>query len=327
MFRIIPNPELNNNQLSFKVGDRFYLSLTPTIIFTIKEISIPKSAVTIEDENGNENRRKLDYVINSFKKREYILLPYKEGDYFKGKSFTTDVEWIKIREILKDEIIGIRNDGSEYKINIRDFNKYIDNGEFYIIPDPTVKQTLFKLGDTFKIKDYPADDYLIDNIDLNQSRVDIKNLKTNYVTKVPYAQVEDDFKNGEYILIPSTKVNNVNAPTQTFTLTKWTKDWKANGLRPSPTRKASLEKLDALGVGNDGVVYEVGQDKNGTKKWKKTGFTLYNPDVRKEFTSKYDLQLLYDQIVYENSQLDPMDIDYNENEKLITKIMEELKTK
>jgi hypothetical protein len=321
---LIPDPTIS--QLSFKVGDRFYLLGTPSITFTILEIKLKDNSIIIIDGNGNQYERPLDYAINSFKNGQYVLLSYKVGDYFTGKNFS-NVKWIKITEILKDKILGIRDDNTLYDLNKRDFNEFLDKGDFYIIPDPTANQVSFKIGDAFKIKNYPADTYVIIEINLNKKIVDIRNTTTNTATWSDYQDVEDNFKNGEYILLNPTPVSNANAPTQTFTLTKWTKDWKANGLRPSPTRKASLEKLDALGVGNDGVVYEVVKDKNGTKKWKKTGFTLYNPDVREQFTSKYDLQLLYDQIVYENSQLYPTDLDYEENEKLITKIMEELKTK
>ena len=42
------------------------------------------------------------------------------------------------------------------------------------------------------------------------------------------------------------------------------------GLRPSPSRSASSEKLGAFGVGNDGEIYEVQADKKGTQTWRKS---------------------------------------------------------
>jgi hypothetical protein len=129
--------------------------------------------------------------------------------------------------------------------------------------------------------------------------------------------------NKDYTIIPDPTQNTSTSTIGASYITAWRPDWKSMGLRPSPTRKASLGKVDDLGLGNDGIVYEIGEDKKGTKKWKKKGFNYFNQNVRTFFTT-YDKNLLIDQLNYENSQLDKTDVDYKENEKLIKQVLTEI---
>jgi hypothetical protein len=72
-------------------------------------------------------------------------------------------------------------------------------------------------------------------------------------------------------------------------LADWTPKWKSRGDRPSPTRSASAEKVNTIGVGNDGQIYVVREDKNGVKRWTKAK-TLTVEDVSpKAIDSKDDL--------------------------------------
>jgi hypothetical protein len=69
----------------------------------------------------------------------------------------------------------------------------------------------------------------------------------------------------------------------------WTPKWKSRGDRPSPTRSASAEKLNNIGVGNDGQIYIIKEDKNGVKRWTK-GKTLTIDSVSpKSIDDKNDL--------------------------------------
>jgi hypothetical protein len=312
---------------SYVIGDRFTSPLWKDEDFIII-YDIDNYKVYYQDEKNYQREDSKQNFENNITNGIYIKtvinnnLTYKVGDYFTGKNFVY-AKWIKITEILKDKILGIRDDNTSYDLGINSFNENIDSGEFYIIPDPTLNnQVSFKLGDLFTVKGYSQDIYVIN--EMGSDKVGIRNTTNNNITRAGYPNTEKSFKSGDYILLPPTQVKN---PNISIGLTGWTKDWKANKLRPSPTRKASLEDIGVSGMGNDGNVYEVVADKNGTKKWKKTTYNVFGNATRKDFSELYDLQLLYDQLVYENSQLYPTDLDYEENQKLITKLVEEIKTK
>lgn len=199
-------------------------------------------------------------------------------------------------------------------------------GDYFIAQDLEPYEELgFKVGDYFTSKSW-GDDW-----------VKITEITPTYITgfdkpgaslRFDIDLINEGFDNGSFTMIPDPTQNTSTSKTSTSTtganyITAWRPDWKAMGLRPSPTRKASLGKVDDVGLGNDGIVYEIGEDKKGTKKWKKTGFNYFNPNVRSLFTT-YDKNLLIDQLNYENSQLDKTDVDYKENEKLIKQVLTEI---
>jgi hypothetical protein len=335
------------------------------------------------------------FIIQDFEPYEEKL-GFKVGDYFRGKKFV-GTKWIKITKILNDEVLGKRDSGGDYHINKATFTDNIKSGEFYIIPDPTISQMSFKVGDEFTTevsrKQNYTYNYVIDKIDGDKTVVswtdqkgkhivdyltkDVQELfdnnKWQLTTKSVYApltnqysfKVGDSFiySNKEYKIdriVEETDLNGniydivyykdvvnrqensrpadvlekkikdgtytlVSASTSSVNyITQWTPEWKARKLRPSPTRKASLENVDALGLGNDGLIYKVEEDKRGVKKWKKTSYNVFNSNNRADFTSRYDLEMLYDQLTYENSQLDKNDDDYKENDRLIKQIIKDL---
>ena len=343
------------------------------------------------------------FIIQDFEPYEENeeKLGFKVGDYFTGKNFSTDVKWIKITEILKDKILGIRDDNTLYDLNINRFNENIDSGEFYIIPDPIVVQTKkvdFKEGDRFYVQYSPKELYTIKKINQNDIIIGYTDVAGKYQENARHIKdAQENFDNGVWILSgksttpvtsqysfkvgdsfiygkdtytidnisqgmpqqtdssgvikdivsykfgPGNKQKNnmwaetlekdikdgtctlVSASTSSVNyVTQWTPEWKARKLRPSPTRKASLENVDALGLGNDGLIYKVEEDKRGVKKWKKTRYSVFNSANRTDFTSRYDLELLYDQLTYENSQLDKNDNEYKENDRLIKLIIKDL---
>ena len=55
--------------------------------------------------------------------------------------------------------------------------------------------------------------------------------------------------------------------TNSRSYTTWTEDWKSKKMRPAPTRSAAASSLGDTGVGNDGRLYTVQADKNGTQRW------------------------------------------------------------
>jgi hypothetical protein len=260
--------------------------------------------------------------------------PYKQatasriqvGEYFKGKKWRSD-EYVKVTKIEKDingdeTVFGVHEKGEDYKLDLDSVNDFFSSGEFYFIPPPKNavqnKKVDFKEGDIFYYNG-SKELYTIKKIKQNDIIIGYTNAKGGYNENArTIKDAQENFDTGVWIL--SGKSN-----TAVKYITQWTPDWKARGLRPSPTRKASLEKMDALGLGNDGIIYQVDADKRGVKKWKKTGFTRFNGNNRDDFSSKYDLELLYDQLVYENTELDSTDIEFKENEKLITTIINQLK--
>jgi hypothetical protein len=314
-------------------------------------------------------------------------LGFKVGDYYTSEKWTKGT-WVKITDITQDQVNGLDEKGNPYLNYILNFKKELASGYFKIIPDPTVKNLTFKVGDEFTTevsrKQNYTYNYIIDKIDGDKvvvawtdqkgksltnylakdvqelfdkntwqlvnnqpKKIDFKEGDTFYVQYSPkeiytikkinqkdiiigytndagkykenarfITDAQENFDNGVWILTgqSNTAINYI---------TNWRPDWKAMGLRPSPTRKASLGKVDDVGLGNDGIVYEIGEDKKGTKKWKKKGFNYFNPNVRALFTT-YDKNLLIDQLNYENSQLDKTDVDYKENEKLIKQVLTEI---
>jgi hypothetical protein len=254
-------------------------------------------------------------------------LTFKVGD-----EFTTDVSrklnytynYI-IDKIDGDKVVIAWTDQKgKYLIDYlaKDVQELFDKNTWQLV-DKNVpnKSYSFKVGDSFK---YGSDIYKIEEIyeESNKDAISFIGTTGNIrLQNTMWASTLEDFiKDGTYTLLP--------APTSSSTttinyITSWRPDWKAMGLRPSPTRKASLGKVDDVGLGNDGIVYEIGEDKKGTKKWKKKGFNYFNPNVRALFTT-YDKNLLIDQLNYENSQLDKTDVDYKENEKLIKLLLKEV---
>jgi hypothetical protein len=88
----------------------------------------------------------------------------------------------------------------------------------------------------------------------------------------------------------------------------WTLDWKLKGLRPSPTRSASKEKMGAIGLGNDGQFYEIKADIRGVKRWNKMKSARIENIKPTYITNKDDLILGID--ILENMALDQnLDID------------------
>tara|TARA_R110000868_G_scaffold181220_13_gene422117 strand:- start:665 stop:1909 length:1245 start_codon:yes stop_codon:yes gene_type:complete len=224
---------------------------------------------------------------------------------------------------IKD-LYDIRN-GQYYLVLTNNLNEV--GGDHFIMQDVTpyqqasavqTKKVDFKEGDRFYVLYSPKEIYTIKKINQNDIIIGYTNVAGKYSENARIIKdAQENFDNGVWIL-------SGKSTTLVKYITQWTPDWKTRGLRPSPTRKASLEKVDALGLGNDGIIYKVEEDKRGVKKWKKTGFTRFNGNNRDDFSSKYDLELLYDQLVYENTELDSTDIEFKDNEKLITIIINKL---
>lgn len=265
--------------------------------------------------------------------------PYEENEEklgFKvGDEFTTELSRQKnytfnyvIERIEGDKTVVSWTDQDGKQVIdylTKDAQENFDNGVWILSgksTTPVTSQYSFKVGDSFI---YGQDTYTIDNIsqqtDSSGVTKDVVSYKFGPGNKQKnnmWAEsLEKNIKDGTYTLI-SASTSSVNYVTQ------WTPEWKARKLRPSPTRKASLENVDALGLGNDGLIYKVEEDKRGVKKWKKTGYNVFNSANRADFTSRYDLELLYDQLTYENSQLDKNDYEYKENDRLIKRIIKDL---
>jgi hypothetical protein len=189
-------------------------------------------------------------------------------------------------------------------------------GDYFIAQDlEPYKELGFKVGDYFTSKNWVIGNWC-KITEINPT--DVKGFdEAGNSFSYEITSVIDSFNDGYYTIIPDPTQNTLTSTTGVNYITAWRPDWKAMGLRPSPTRKASLEKLNALGLGNDGLIYLVDEDKRGVKKWKKTKYNLFNGANRAEFSEVYDKNLLIDQLTYENSQLDKADTDYKENEKLI----------
>lgn len=83
----------------------------------------------------------------------------------------------------------------------------------------------------------------------------------------------------------------------------WSSDWKARGLRPSPSRSASQENPNALAVGNDSQLYEIKTDKNGTQKWSKYKRLTIEEVSPTSITNRGDLLLAID--ILDNMALEP----------------------
>ncbi len=234
--------------------------------------------------------------------------------------------------------IGLKN-GQDYAVITQIKNNGIivlwhemdpSQGDYFIAQDlePYYEELGFKVGDYFTSKNWGDDWVKITEMTPN----DIIGFdKAGSPYKAELLSFKGWIDTKYYIIIPdpTQTTKNTSIPTTTTSttgvnyITAWRPDWKAMGLRPSPTRKASLGKVDDLGLGNDGIVYEIDEDKKGTKKWKKKGFNYFNQNVRTFFTT-YDKNLLIDQLNYENSQLDKNDTDYKENEKLIKQVLTEI---
>ena len=295
-------------------------------------------------ENITWTKENLEENFKSTGVQGWLPFNLKPGDKvaipetYKGVKITATTAPVVIARAIKKnqdylyikDLYDIRN-GQYYLVLTNDLNEV--GGDFFIMQDvkPYKQSTQipqsqysFKEGDSFK---YGNDEYKIEKIyeETNSNGIikDVVDFTYGKAKNSIDANIlEEKIKKGIYTLVP----NNINKPNVSVNyITQWTPDWKARGLRPSPTRKASLEKVDALGLGNDGIIYKVEEDKKGVKKWKKTGYTKFNGNNRDDFSSKYDLELLYDQLVYENTQLDSTDIDYKENEKLISIIINKLK--
>jgi hypothetical protein len=329
-----------NNQLQnllFKVGDEFqhYGKGTIFLISAIKGNEIRISWT------GNSGKPKITtYTIKDanqyFKDKYWILVdknvPNKSYSFKVGDEFTTDVSrklnytynYI-IDKIDGDKVVVAWTDQKgKYLIDYlaKDAQELFDKGDWILSgksTTPVTSQYSFKVGDSFTYsnKDYKID-RIVEETNANGIIEDIVYYKdiVNSEYSRPANVLEKKIKDGTYTLI-SASTSSANY------ITSWRPDWKAMGLRPSPTRKASLGKIDDVGLGNDGIVYEIGEDKKGTKKWKKKGFNYFNPNVRALFTT-YDKNLLIDQLNYENSQLDKTDVDYKENEKLIKQVLTEI---
>ena len=328
--------EENEEKLGFKVGD-YYTSETWIKGAWVKITDITQDQVNGFDETGKPY---LNYTLN-FKEKlasgYFKIIPdptkkitFKEGDRFYVQYSPKELYTIK-KINQNDIIIGYTDVAGKYKENarrIKDAQENFDNGVWILSgksTTPVTSQYSFKVGDSFIVTKYGKDNYTIDNIsqqtDSSGVTKDVVSYKFGPGNKQKnnmWAEsLEEQIKDGTYTLV-SASTSSVNYVTQ------WTPEWKARKLRPSPTRKASLENVDALGLGNDGLIYKVEEDKRGVKKWKKTGYNVFNSANRTDFTSRYDLELLYDQLTYENSQLDKNDNEYKENDRLIKLIIKDL---
>ena len=258
-------------------------------------------------------------------------LPFKVGDEFQqyGKGTVYVISAINVNvNISWTDSNGIKGSTS---YDIKDAITYF-NDKNWILVDKNIpnKSYSFKVGDSFR---YSSDTYEIEKI-YKENTFDMVSYRQT--TGVPIGQklfpaseifassLEDYIKRGVYTLIPATTSPTSSSATSINYITNWRPEWKAMGLRPSPTRKASLENDGDFGLGNDGIIYEIATDKNGTKKWKKTSYTYFNKNNRDEFSQIYDRNMLIDQLNYENSQLDKTDDDYKENEKLIKQVLTEV---
>jgi hypothetical protein len=251
-------------------------------------------------------------------------LLFKVGDEFQhyGKGTIFLISAIKGNKI---DIKWTDNKGKSRIANytIEDANQYFRDKDWVLV-DKNVpnKSYSFKVGDSFR---YASDIYKIEKIyeESNKDAISFIDTTGNIgVQNTMWASTLEDFiKDGTYTLLPAP---TSSATTTINYITNWRPDWKAMKLRPSPTRKASLENDDALGLGNDGIIYEIATDKNGTKKWMKTKYTPHNKKIRDDFSQIYDRNMLIDQLSYENSQLDKTDIGYKENERLIKQVLTEI---
>jgi hypothetical protein len=279
-------------------------------------------------ENGTWSKSSLEKLLSGNDVNDWKLFNLKVGDKVKipntkqgSSKFISNVilnaiknnqDYLFINSFQKDGVIALYDS---------DTSKLA--GDFFIMQDLEPYEGLgFKVGDYFTSKSWADDDW-VKITEITPTDIKVSDKEGNSFT-FEIRLVTDGLNSGYYTMIPDPTQNTSTSTTGVNYITAWRPDWKAMGLRPSPSRKASLEKIDALGLGNDGIVYEVIQDKKGTQKWKKIGFSLYNTNVRKEFSSIYDKNLLIDQLTYENSQLDKDDIGYKENEKLIKLLIKEV---
>jgi hypothetical protein len=116
-------------------------------------------------------------------------------------------------------------------------------------------------------------------------------------------------------------------------LTNWTPAWKQQGLRPSVQRSAANSKRGDVGLGNNGEIYVVDTDKNGTQRWIKLKSVTREMIADSNSTSSYnfsdieDYKLMLDLLVYEMMQANSLsDVDmYNDARALFQKFKTKLK--
>jgi hypothetical protein len=315
---------------SFKIGDYF------TSKGWKKDAWAKIKDITQKNINGfDEKNRPYDVDIEDFKTNlksgyfEIIDDPTVKNLTFKvGDEFTTEVSRKQnytynyiIDKIDGDKVVVAWTDQKGKHIVdylTKDVQEVFDNNTWQLVNNQP-KKIDFKEGDTFYVQYSPKEIYTIKKINQKDIIIGYTNDAGKYKENARFiTDAQENFDNGVWILSgqSNTAINYI---------TSWRPDWKAMGLRPSPTRKASLEKVDALGIGNDGLIYKVEEDKRGVKKWKKTGYNVFNSNNRNDFSQPaYDRNLLIDQLNYENSQLDKTDVDYKENEKLIKQVLTEI---
>lgn len=116
-------------------------------------------------------------------------------------------------------------------------------------------------------------------------------------------------------------------------LTNWTPAWKQQGLRPSVQRSAANSKRGDVGLGNNGEIYMVDTDKNGTQRWMKMKSITREMIADSNSTSTYnfadieDYKLMLDLLVYEMMQANSLsDVDmYTDARELFSKFRSKLK--
>jgi hypothetical protein len=102
-------------------------------------------------------------------------------------------------------------------------------------------------------------------------------------------------------------------------LSAWRPDWKEKKKRPSVQRKASFEQDGAIGMGYDGYLYKVKENKAGVKQWKV--FMNYFDDTNASYlTNPIDIKVAIDQLEYAATDTNLDRDDATELNNLIVKL-------
>jgi hypothetical protein len=167
---------------------------------------------------------------------------------------------------------------------------------------------------------------------------EIQNLANNIITDhpIPRNTVQRLLRAEDNMNIKVVELQAIKAAAQTTTsvapvqasngsvvtyLSDWRPTWKGNFQRASPQR--STKTKGELGMGYDGIVYERMPNVKGVYQWKKTGVNSIAAETLDVF-KKEDLQVLSDQLTYALTLFSKGDSEYDETQRQITRVAQEL---
>jgi len=118
--------------------------------------------------------------------------------------------------------------------------------------------------------------------------------------------------------VPIEKQKTKQAKTGQY-FSAWRPDWKDKKKRPSVQRKASFEQDGAIGMGYDGYLYKVKENKAGVKQWKV--YMNYFDDTNASYlTNPIDIKVAIDQLEYAATDTNLDRDDATELNNLIVKL-------